>query len=167
MKGGIIMAKTFDSKKSRQTLDNIRKSIDEKKQKLDELNASKQDLFEMRNTIDSLDMDENLKAKMDTLLVQAYENLKDQGKAQSVELDETIKEAEDTKSEIMDTETDTREAVESLSNKSGFLEKVGIHVFDEAKAEAEASLQELQDHREESIEDINEILKLSHEFNAI
>lgn len=161
------MAKSFDGKQARQTLDNVRKTIDEKKEKLGEMNESKQELLEMRKTIDGLDIDEDVKNNMIELLNESYENLQDQGKQESEDLDSTAKESDDIKSEIMNAENDTKAAAESLSSKSKVLEKLGINVFDEAKAEAEASLQELQELKEESITNIDEIMKLAQELSSL
>ena len=161
------MAKSFDSKQARQTLDNVRKTIDEKKEKLGEMNESKQELFEMRKAIEELDMDEDVKNNMIELLNESYENLQDQGKQESDDLDSTAKESDDLKSEIIDAESDTKAAAENLSSNSRVLEKLGINVFGEAKAEAEASLQELQELKEESITNIDEIMNLAHELSSL
>lgn len=161
------MAKSFDSKKARQTLDNMRNTIDEKKEKLGDMNESKQELIKMRKTLENLDVDEDVKNNMIELLIESYENLQDDGKQESNALDSAAKEADEIKSEIMDAEDDTKVASERLSNKSRVLEKFGINAFDEAKATAEESLQELQQLKEESMTDIQEIMKLSQELSSL
>lgn len=161
------MAKSFDSKQAKITLDNATKSLDEKTEKLNEFNEAKQDLFEMRKTIDGLDMDEDVKNNIIELLNSTYENLQEQAKQEANALDALAKETDATKLEIMDAEVDTAKAVESISSKSNILEKMGLNILDEAKSEAELSLQELQELKEESIKDIDEIMKLAHELNSI
>lgn len=161
------MAKSFDSKQARQTLDNIRKTIDEKKEKLGEMNESKQDLIEMRKTIEELDMDEDVKNNMIELLIESYENLKNEGQQESNNLDSTAKKADDIKSEIINAEGDTKAAAENLSRKSKTLEKLGINVFDEAKATAQESLRELQELKDETMTNIDEIMKTAHELSSL
>ena len=116
--------------------------------------------------IEDSDIDEEAKSNIIELLNNAYENLRDEAKEQSNELDDTIKEVNDVKEEVLDSEDDTKQSIDKLSN-TNILGKIGINVFDKARERATESLQELQTIKDESAEQIKEILNISADFQDL
>lgn len=161
------MSKSFDKNKTRQAMDGYKKEINERKQKLEELSESKQELLDARSAIEGLGLDEDVKDTIISSLISSLENVRSEGKAESSKLDDTTKKYDDTKMEIMDAESETEKSIDSLSKKSSVLEKIGINVLDESREQAEKSLQELREMREESTDDISELLKLGQDLDSL
>lgn len=156
------MNNSYDLKKNREKVKEIKNNLENKKKVVDQLETQKMQLLEAITEVSDMKLTEQSKQIITESLNSAIEQNKEKGLEVSDEIGKELIDIEHVKEETMESLDDANTEKSNIEKNKSRLNKFGIgSVLDKAMGEITSSITELSDLKDDSINVMKELEKAS------
>lgn len=156
------MAKSYDAKKIKGEVKEIKKNIEMQKGEVGKLEEQKQVLVEAMMEVEGSNIDVDAKQVIHEAVNAAIEKNREKGKEISNNLGQEIKTLESNKQESQESMSDAKNEKKKLEQRKKLLDRFGIGgTLDSGISKLEANIQEIEGINEEIIQAMQELSQVS------
>ena len=156
------MAKSYDAKKIKGEVKEIKKNIEMQKGEVGKLEEQKQALVEAMMEVEGSNIDVDAKQVIHEAVNAAIEKNREKGKEISNNLGQEIKTLESNKQESQESMSDAKNEKKKLEQRKKLLDRFGIGgTLDSGISKLEANIQEIEGINEEIIQAMQELSQVS------
>ena len=160
--------KSFKIEQAKSKQNEIRKNIEQKENRLRELDESKEKLMEAGMEIQASDIDEEIKNTIMDRINSGLKEISEKGKEETEEMDGNLKELEEIKSETEESLESNLSESEKLAAKKEFLDKLGLgRTLDNAVNDLQSNQQDLESLKESLLEDEKKLMDIAHQLENL
>lgn len=156
------MSNSYDLRKNREKVKEIKTNLETKKNKIDQLESNKKQLVEAVMELSNMKITDQSKQIITESINSAIEQNKEKGLEVSNEIGQDLKDIESIKQDTMESLKDANIEKSNIDKKKNMLNKFGMGgALDKASGEIQSNISELNELKDDSINVMRDLEKAS------